>query len=39
MISNLEGQLPDDSVMEREVQMVFSEMPDGTVLPRFELAT
>ncbi|UFN48426.1 OB-fold domain-containing protein [Roseomonas sp. OT10] len=37
MISNLEGPAPDGSWIGRRVELVFHDMPDGAVLPRFRL--
>ena len=38
MISNLEGKPPDGSWIGHAVQLTYSTMPDGVVLPRFTLA-
>ena len=38
MISNLEAPHPDGTWIGREVHMVYVDMPDGAVLPRFILA-
>ncbi len=38
MISNLEGPAPEGSWIGRSVRLVYVTMPDGVVLPRFELA-
>ncbi len=37
MISNLEGPKPDGSWIGRAVRLVYVDMPDGAVLPRFTL--
>lgn len=37
MISNLVGTPPDASWIGRAVRLVYADMPDGTVLPRFTL--
>jgi len=37
MISNLEGSPPERSWIGRKVRLVYTEMPDGAVLPRFTL--
>jgi uncharacterized OB-fold protein len=37
MISNLEGETPAGSWIGRAVKLVYVTMPDGVVLPRFEL--
>ena len=37
LTSNLVGPEPEGSWIGAEVRMVYSEFPDGTVLPRFEL--
>lgn len=34
-MSNLEGAEPDGSWIGEHVELVYSEMPDGFVLPRF----
>lgn len=39
MISNLEGQKPEGSWIGKRVRMIYTEMTDGVVLPRFVLAT
>ena len=36
-ISNLEGNAPSGNWINAEVQLVYSTMPDGAVLPRFRL--
>ena len=38
MISNLEGAQPEGSWIGRAVRLVYVDMPDGFVLPRFSLA-
>jgi uncharacterized OB-fold protein len=38
MISNLEGTKPEGSWIGHKVRLVYVDMPDGAVLPRFELA-
>ena len=38
MISNLEGTQPDGSWIGQAVRLVYVEMPDGMILPRFTLA-
>jgi uncharacterized OB-fold protein len=38
MISNLQGPVPDSSWIGRKVRLVYASMPDGAVLPRFELS-
>ncbi len=38
MVSNLEGAPPDGSWIGHAVQMTYTTMPDGAVLPRFVLA-
>lgn len=38
IISNLEGPTPEGSWIGRAVRLVYVAMPDGVVLPRFELA-
>ncbi len=38
MISNLEGPVPEGSWIGRPVRIVYTDMPDGVVLPRFTLA-
>ena len=38
MISNLEGREPEDAWIGHAVRLVYADMPDGAVLPRFELA-
>ncbi len=38
MISNLEGPEPEGSWIGRGVRLVYVTMPDGVVLPRFELS-
>jgi uncharacterized OB-fold protein len=37
MISNLQGDAPDGSWIGRRVRLVYAEMPDAAVLPRFTL--
>jgi uncharacterized OB-fold protein len=37
MISNLEGAMPDEGSMGREVRLVYVTMADGVVLPRWSL--
>ena len=37
MISNLEGPEPEGSWIDERVSLRYSTMPDGVVLPRFEL--
>lgn len=37
MISNLEGAMPDDTSIGREVRLVCATMPDGVILPRWAL--
>lgn len=37
LISNLEGPEPKGSWIGQQVSLVYSEMPDGVILPRFEL--
>lgn len=38
MISNLEGRMPDSSLMDAPVRLTYATMPDGAVLPKFETA-
>jgi uncharacterized OB-fold protein len=38
MISNLQGRTPQGSWIGAAVRLVYATMPDGTVLPRFELS-
>jgi len=38
IISNLEGNTPDDSWINKQVDLVYKTMPDGLVIPRFKLA-
>ena len=38
IISNLEGRTPTESWIGCAVQLVYATMPDGVVLPRFELS-
>jgi uncharacterized protein len=38
MISNLEGAMPDDASIGRDVRLVYATMPDGVILPRWALA-
>ena len=37
LISNLEGETPDGSWIGHKVRLIYAKMPDGVVLPRFEL--
>lgn len=37
MISNLEGAMPDQESIGRAVRLCYVTMPDGVVLPRFQL--
>ena len=37
MISNLNGGMPGEDSIGRAVEMVYVEMQDGFVLPRFQL--
>ncbi len=37
MISNLEGAMPDGDSIGREVRLVYATMPDGVILPRWEM--
>lgn len=38
IISNLQGRQPEASWIGRKVRLVYATMPDGFVLPRFELS-
>lgn len=38
MITNLEGAMPGPDSIGRPVRLIYVAMPDGMVLPRFELA-
>jgi len=38
IISNLEGKTPEGNWIGRRVKLVYADMPDGAVLPRFTLA-
>ncbi len=38
IISNLQGRQPEASWIGRQVRLVYATMPDGFVLPRFELS-
>jgi uncharacterized OB-fold protein len=38
MITNLEGAMPGADSIGKDVRLVYVPMPDGMVLPRFELA-
>lgn len=38
MISNLEGAIPGEDSIGREVHLVYATMPDGVILPRWSLA-
>jgi uncharacterized OB-fold protein len=38
VISNLEGETPTGSWIDRRVRLIYVTMPDGVLLPRFELA-
>jgi uncharacterized protein len=37
MISDLKGPAPDGSWIGRSVRLIYVDMPDGVLLPRFEL--
>lgn len=37
MISNLEGETPSGTWIGERVKLVYVTMPDGVILPRFEL--
>ena len=39
IISNLEGAEPEGSWIGHKVSLCYTEMPDGVLLPRFELVT
>lgn len=39
VISNLEGEAPHGSWIDRRVRLVYRTMPDGAILPRFVLDT